>query len=251
MKRPIPEADVLKAIDAVGESAVLVCGQAVAWWARYYAERGRLALESPGAMFVSLDIDFVPTCRERRFVRELVRGLAKEMRGRSDERMVFGSLVQATVTFRDSIDEDRQIEMLSGVFGVSSYEALLEQAVSQEHPTKPNFYVMHPLMLLESRIANVADLEGYQNDKARLQAKVSTWIVREWIRDRLDEGWAAAREDVERVVSLAERRRGLVALEKHGLDILASIPVEHDALPTAFREERLRRCREKLARATS
>lgn len=245
MRRPLPEADVLKAIHAVGEDAVLICGQAVAWWATFYAGRGRIELSSPSGAFVSQDIDFTPGSLERGHVRELARRVAKQMRGRSTEQMVFGSRIAASVSFVDSLGDQRALELLNGVFGVSKHREIIEQAVRQRLPDGSILYVMHPVMLLESRVANVAYLEKYQNETGRLQAVMAIQIGREWLRDRLDTGWVESRGDIERVVSLAESKAGLVVRTQFQLDIVSAIP-EHDSLPERFRDERMRRCREKI-----
>jgi hypothetical protein len=122
---------------------------------------------------------------------------------------------------------------------------------------------MHPLALFESRIANVLELAEYRDDKGIRQAQVAGAVLREWIRDELDEhGWRrdgsadsadalGARKMIRRILRAARRRKGLVAVVEYGIDLLASIPADHPALPDALRTGALARGRETVARAHS
>lgn len=108
--------------------------------------------------------------------------------------------------------------------------------------------VMDPVTLFETRVANVVDLEDYQDEKGVQQAHIAGAVLREWHRDRLTEGWPAARRGIKRTVRLAQSRRGIVAAVEYGLDVLGCIPAHPNRDPK-FVGEQLRRAEEKVASA--
>lgn len=82
--KPLKREYVIEALDSVDQRAVLVGGQAVAWWAEYYAAQGRLsAIEEPTEMYVSKDADFAASSLQPRDLRPMVRDVAGRLRGAS------------------------------------------------------------------------------------------------------------------------------------------------------------------------
>lgn len=81
------------------------------------------------------------------------------------------------------------------------------------------------------------------------QARLSGLVLREWIRDELDIGWAQARKDIERTLTLATRKQGITAAVKDGIDVLGMIPAQHPALPEPFLSKRLEPCRKRVREA--
>lgn len=249
--KPLKREHVIEALESVEGGAVLVGGQAVAWWAEYYGLKGRLAaIEEPTAMYVSKDTDFAAKSLQPRELRPMVKRVASRLGGAAAFKFPFGSLVVASVTYTDDEGEARTVEFLKGVYGVRGRERLFDEAVGFEASAElPAFYVMHPVMLLESRVANVVDLEGYQSETSVLQARIAVDVLREWHRDQLRDGWSEAKKGIERTLKLAEHKRGVVIAAEHDVDVLAAIPADHVALPAQFREKRLASCRGRLLAA--
>lgn len=248
---PLKREYVIAALDSVDRRAVLVGGQAVAWWAEYYAAQDRLpAIGEPTAMYVSKDADFAARSLDPRELRPIVKELAARLHGAPHFNFPFNSLVAACVTFTDDEGEERAVEFLKGVYGIRGRDRVLDQAVGFEATADlPSFYVMHPLMLLESRAANAVELDGYQTETAILQARIARDVLREWHVDQLAEGWGVARQGIERTLKLAQRERGVTLAAKYEVDVLAAIPSDHGALPNQFLERRLEPCRRKVAAA--
>lgn len=154
-----------------------------------------------------------------------------------------------------------RVDFLRGVHG-SERDALLAEAIVFQPPEGlplPAFEIMHPIGLLETRIANVIDLPSYQNEKGLLQARVSCDVARQWLLDELDgDGWwtesdggehVGARRQVDRVLQLAESRRGVQSAALYGIDLIGVVPADHPVIPAGVREQRLPRCRAKVAAA--
>lgn len=249
--KPLKREYVLEALESVDKRAVLVGGQAVAWWAEYYGVRGRLpAIDDPTAMYISKDADFAARSLDPRKLRPVVKEVAARLHGAPHFKFPFTSLVAASVTFTDDEGEERTVEFLKGVHGIRGRDRVLDEAVGFEATADlPSFYVMHPVMLLESRAANVVELDGYQTETAILQARIARDVLREWHLDQLADGWEEARQGIERTLKLAEHERGVTIAAKHDVDVLAAVPSDHQALPLRFLEKRLEPCREKVAAA--
>lgn len=250
---PLGREQVLEVLRGVEGRAVLVAGQAVAWWAEYYAQRGRFSFENgAAAMYVSKDADFVPASLVPSDLDPLVDDVACRLRGKPRRKFAFNDLVVATVSFTDEHAEPRSVEFLKGLHGIESRGHILDRAVlfeaSDDHPV---LYVMHPVMLFESRVANVADLEKYRDEKGVLQARVAGMASREWVRDLLDEGWPEARKDVEALFSLAASPRGIAVRRAFDIDVLGAVPIDHAAVPEAVRTTRFARCQAKIEAALS
>lgn len=109
--------------------------------------------------------------------------------------------------------------------------------------------MVDPIFLAESRIANLADLDRYQNARGILQARVAIEILRERHADLLDKCWQRARRSIERTLKLAASKRGVRVAARFDIDILNAVPVEHAALPISFLAERFPRCRESVGRS--
>lgn len=108
---------------------------------------------------------------------------------------------------------------------------------------------MHPVSLLESRVANVVELEKYRTPTGTLQARTAVAVLREWLNDKLDESWGAARSNLESVLRLTESRVGVAAVAFHNVVPLSAIPLHHPSLPEAFTNGRYRRCKDKTEQA--
>lgn len=250
---PLGREYVWEVLRGVAGRAVLVAGQAVAWWAEYYAQRGRFSFENgAAAMYVSKDADFVPASLVPADLDPLVDDVASRLRGKPLRKFAFSDLVAAAVSFTDEHAESRSVEFLKGLHGIESRGHILDRAVLFEASgDQPILYVMHPVMLFESRIANVADLEKYRDEKGVLQARVAGMAAREWVRDLLDEGWSEARKDVEALFTLAESPRGITVRRAFEIDVLGAVPIDHANIPEAVRSTRFARSQAKIEAALS
>ena len=250
---PLGRDYVWEVLRGVAGRAVLVAGQAVAWWGEYYAQLGRFSFENgAAALYVSKDADFVPASLVPADLDPLVDDVASRLRGKPLRKFAFSDLVAAAVSFTDEHSEPRSVEFLKGLHGIASRDHILDRAVlfeaSDDHPV---LYVMHPVMLFESRVANVVDLEKYRDEKGLLQARVAGMAAREWVHDLLDEGWSEARKDVEALFTLATSPRGITARRSFHIDVLGAVPIDHVAIPKAVRTTRFARCAAKIEAALS
>ena len=111
---PLSKDDVLGILTAVGDRAVLVGGQAVAWWAEFYGRQNRLtSLQRATDLYVSKDADFMPGSLEHEAVRRLVADVATRLRGTATSKFAFNSILVGSVEYRDTLGVVRSVEFLT------------------------------------------------------------------------------------------------------------------------------------------
>jgi hypothetical protein len=221
---------------------VLVGGQAVNFWAFFYERRvPELAVGSP---FTSKDIDF---CGDQRAVRIC----AERLQGRA-RLATFDDATpnSGTVVFVDGAGVTRTLDVVSAPFGLSADEvhatALPVQILDDSGTTTGvTFFVMHPVLSMESRVHNVVGLAAmYDTEQGR---------KREFLRDVLD-GFMEAADPVhavlklnERVFRFSHRDRDARELHRKGGTDPADAILDDERLPEPFRTKRLPQMRAELA----
>jgi hypothetical protein len=193
---------ILAKIADLDRDLVLVGGQAVNFWASYYAPRVHaLAQEAP---FTSKDIDF---CGDQRAVRRCAERLGGTARVATFDDATPNT---GTVVFLDGTGVKRTLDVVSAPFGLDATEvratALPVEILDDAGASSGlSFYVMHPVLCMESRVHNVVGLPAYYDtDQGRKQARASILVAREFIRDVLD-GKLEAEDPVRAVLKLDER----------------------------------------------
>lgn len=242
---------VLAKIADLERELVLVGGQAVNFWASFYQARvPALAREAP---FTSKDIDF---CGDQGSVR-----VCAERLGGTPRVATFGDATpnSGTVVFVDAAGVTRTLDVVSAPFGLGAAE-VHDTAIPVEilddvgASTGVRFYVMHPILCMESRVHNVVGLPGaYDTEQGRKQLRVSIVFAREFMLDVLN--FRIEDEDPPRtVLKLNERIFRFCTRDRHakelyratGVDPAAAI-VDDERLAPTFHERRLPQMREQLA----
>jgi hypothetical protein len=247
---------ILAKVADLGRDLVLVGGQAVNFWAHVY--EGRVPTVARDAPFTSKDIDF---CGDQRSVRVC----AERLNGRARVATFDDATPNSgTVVFADAEGVSRTLDVVSAPFGLDGVEvhdtALAVEIIDDTgSPTGVRFYVMHPVLSMESRVHNVVGLPGaYDTEQGRKQLRVSILCAREYMLDVLD-GRIDAEEPPRTVLKLNERIFRFCMRDHHakelyrakGVDAAEAI-VDDARLPAAFREKRLPQIMQQLsARARS
>jgi hypothetical protein len=116
------------------------------------------------------------------------------------------------------------------------------------------FYVMHPVLCMESRVHNVVGLAGsYDTEQGRKQLRVSILFAHEFLLDVLD-GRIDAEDPSRTVLKLNERIFRFCMRDDHAKELYREKGIDPAAavlgdvrLPPAFREKRLPQMRDQLA----
>jgi hypothetical protein len=243
---------VLAKLAVLERELVLVGGQAVNFWAAYYEHRvPDLARESP---FTSKDIDF---CGDQRTVR-----VCAERLGGKARLATFDDATPnvGTVVFVDAAGVTRTLDVVSSPFGLNGDEvhatALPVEILDDARAvTGASFYVMHPVLSMESRVHNVMGLAAqYDTEQGRKQLRASIVCAGEFLRDVL-EGRMDAADPIRSVMKLNERvfrfatrdRDARELYRSRGVDP-AAVLIDDDRLPPSFRSTRLPQMRVELGK---
>jgi hypothetical protein len=242
---------VLAKVADLGRELVLVGGQAVNFWAHVYAHRvPTVARDAP---FTSKDIDFCGDQRSVQICAERLHGLARVA--------TFDDATpnSGTVVFADADGTSRTIDVVSAPFGLDGAEvhdtALAVEIIDEAgSPTGIRFYVMHPVLSMESRVHNVVGLpDAYDTEQGRKQLRVSIHCAREYMLDVLN-GRIDAQEPSRTVLKLNERIFRFCIRDYHARELYrgkgmdpAEALLDDARLPAAFCEKRVPQMRRQLA----
>lgn len=148
---------VIAAARGLSSDLVLVGGQALAFWARYYS------IEPPDDLvpYVTLDVDFLGGAVD---ARTFAAGLPAA-------RVYIASLddhtpSSARVVSNNVLGKTLEVDFLHSLAGLSERD-VRNSAVSVDAPQGASIRIMHPLHCLESRIVNLALLLGSSTSQAR------------------------------------------------------------------------------------
>lgn len=243
---------VLAKVADLERELVLVGGQAVNFWATYYEDRvPALAGEGP---FTSKDIDF---CGDQRAVRSCAERLGGRARVATFDDATPNN---GTVVFVDAAGVTRTLDVVSAPFGLDAPEVhatALAVEILDEGGQGLRFFVMHPVLSMESRVHNVVGLPAYYDtDQGLRQLRASILIAREFLRDVLDGGMEVDVEERARtVLKLNERIFRFATRDRHakelyrakGIDLARAI-LDDDRLPVSFVTTRWPQMQEQLRR---
>ncbi len=217
---------------------MLVGGQAVAFWTRFFQERSQeLAAFAPVG---SKDIDFEGDAGSVRRAAELLGGRMR-LAGMDDNTPNTGLVV-----FTDAGGVEREIDFIDQPLGLLARD-VRDTAVRLILPVGSGedvkVWAMHPERCMESRIYNAQAL-GKTDPVAIRQLKASIVCVREWSRYLLDR--EPLPERVRAVLRLNERVFRHCRTDIHfkgvkrdlGIEPFEAVLVDHDALPSQFRQTR-------------
>lgn len=178
--------DILRLAGREAPGVTLIGGQALNYWAGYY-EAASPQLRA-GAPYGSGDIDFLGSM-------SVAERLARELPGRLERTGIYGPRVtMAAISYRGSDNEPRLIHFLGDMAGVSPAEVVKTSIVLEGH-----LRVMHPLLCMESRVANVLELKEYDTPHAHKQALASIECAAAYVRELMTMG------DVDGVLGANER----------------------------------------------
>jgi hypothetical protein len=208
------------------ERLLVVGGQALNFWATSYQDRAKgLTAEAP---FTSKDVD---VCAPRSEVEELARRLGGEARvaGFDDATPNAG-----TVVYRDEQGTERTLDVMATLVGLKPAD-VQKTSVRIEYETTQGvhvrFRVMHPVVMMESRVHNVVELAKYRTGHGLSQARASVLCAREYLREMLGQDDPGNRARVrrwdERIFRFRTKTQAgkRIALD-YGIDVFDAVVVD-------------------------
>ncbi|MDE2050668.1 MAG: hypothetical protein KGL45_01795 [Gammaproteobacteria bacterium] len=210
--------------------ALLVGGQALAFWAQYY----RIKPHGDLAVVVTSDADFVGAARVARAIAAALKPAGWRYWQPSPE-----DATSQTAKLSKRIEGlgIKQIDFLDRIVGLKT-EGIQRRAVALELADGARLRVLHPLDVLESRLKNLAELPSKRNShgiaQARLALEVTGCLLDQLLRE---ENARRLLDAIERIFLIA-RQKGLQdVFHDYGIDVLGIVPA--DRIPSeVFRKKR-------------
>ncbi len=203
------------------ERVVVVGGQAVNFWADFYADR--VAELRDNGPFSSKDVD---VCADRRDVRLFARKLegTPKVAELDDNAPQLG-----TVTFVDANGVQRVLDImadLTGLRGQEVAESAIAFVYANESGDRVAFKVMHPVHVLVSRACNVVASAKYQTEHGLGQLQASVFCAREYLKDMLPTDPKKVRDWNEYIFRFRTKNRSgkQVAIE-YGVDVFDAVVI--------------------------
>ena len=210
---PVPKEDLERLLASAG-NAVLIGGQALAFWMDHY---GIDASDAPDAV-VTRDVDFLG---EKQDVERLAAAV-----GGTVEFPEAMSILTGVVRKRLTAQTEYEVDVLWRVNGVSAGDIRRE---AKEHALKSRarFLVMSPIECLVSRLENLRTIQDKQTPAGIWQVRIALQVARRHIEDLLREGAEkSAIRAATTILAAATHRMGMNAFENHGIDVLEAVPVD-------------------------
>lgn len=210
------------------DGIVLIGGQAVAFWIRYFNIKPRLAA-------LTRDIDYLGTKAEAK---------RASARLQVPHRLRIATLDDATpgtallLVDMAGYPEPVLIDYLAEIVGVSSGE-INRSAVTIEFQHEP-LRVIHPLQLLQAKIWNLYRLAQKRTPEGIEQARLAIEIVIAFV-ERAGLSQRDLLKTVETIGRFAATAPARYAREHHRLECLEAVPpsvFKNGILPPAFHEKR-------------
>jgi hypothetical protein len=216
----ISELDLLALLRA-SRDAVLVGGQAVAFWVAYF----KLEIPSGPQTFISREADFLGIAAD-------VERFSNAIGGRAvyPDKRDLGARIGAVLVATQSGDEIG-VDVLRSVVGLNA-DAVRTRAIPIADPADRDFAfkVMHPIDCMVGRFEHLRILAEKQNEVGVWQARLSILICRAYIGALIvgaDEREAI--KSATKILEVAGTAPGLQAFHKYGLELLDAIPIDRYA----------------------
>ncbi|MGH9784515.1 MAG: hypothetical protein ACRD88_10040 [Terriglobia bacterium] len=210
------------------DKAVLIGGQAVAFWARYFGIQPRLPA-------LTGDIDYLATIAEAKRISTRLKIPHKLKIASLDDHTPNSAVISVEM---HGYPEPVLIDYLASIIGMKS-EAIEKSAVVIEFEGEP-IRVLHPLHLLQAKVWNLYRLEGKRTPEGIEQARLAIEIAAAFI----EQAKMSQREllnAIEAIGKFAATVPARFAAERFRLDCLKAIPqsvFQEGVLPAEFHNRR-------------
>ncbi len=210
------------------ENTILIGGQAVAFWIRYFKIRARLPA-------LTVDIDYLGTRSEAKRASARLNLPHTLKIAAFDDHTPNSALLSVTLK---GYPEPILIDYLASIVGVES-KAIEESAVVVEFAGEP-LRVLHPLQLLQAKIWNLYRLESKRTPQGIEQARLAIEIAAAFI-EQADMRQRELLNAIEAIGRFAQTVPARFASDNYRLDCLQAVPasvLRKGVLPEAFHRKR-------------
>lgn len=206
----------LKIVSSIGEGAILVGGQALAYWVGKYDINLNDTSFFGGS--ISDDTDLLGSKSDVHSIAAATSG-KKELVPKERISALVG-LVQIAVNQEEYIN----VDVLHKLYKMDA-DKVRERAaevIIGDH----TLLVMSPMDIFKSRVENLSGLQEKQNIEGIEQTVIAIRVTNSFIRDLAADNQKSAIKAIEEVVSIARSAAGQRVFSKYSLDFTLAIPAE-------------------------
>ncbi len=207
------------ALQQAPRPAILVGGQSLTFWVDYF----KIPVPETDTPYLTQDADVLATKHDARIV-------ATELGGTlnipsPDEH----TPNTAIVTYVTPDGRKLFVDFMGTLIGLSN-EEIRKTAVEFEHPTYGLIRILHPSLVLKSRIANLYHLQSKRDTNGIEQARLAVLAAKAYFKNYVSLGLAGENPDpylIDRVVwleKLASSDAGMFVFFHWGIDVMEAAP---------------------------
>lgn len=228
---PIDPASLGRILAVAPQRAILVGGQALAFWMGRYAIGPFGRTRTRGETYVTVDVDWLGSAAD-------AKALATALDGRAIwPRQTALTAPVAQIRLRTDGGAEHNIDVLHQLYNVDGLRPSAQstararaRALEVHLPSGHRMQVLHPLDVLASRIHNLAGLLDNKGPHVVTQARWGIKVANAALKRVAADG-AQSRERpgalAQEIARLALSRAGRVAWDTHGLEVATAIPFRH------------------------
>ena len=220
----VPPAELDKLLANAGP-AILVGGQALAFWIAFYA----VPIDDAPEAVVTKDADFLGSRADAARLSQAVGGSLEVPKGMT----ILAGIVRKKV----GPNQEYEVDVLRTLNGLSPADVTKHAKEITDRATGARYLVMSPVDCLVSRLENLRTIAEKRNASGISQARVAVRVARGYIEDLLAKGEEKAAVRAATVIlNAATQPMGLNAFKNYAIDALEAVPVE-SYQTKAFREQ--------------
>ncbi|MEO8331313.1 MAG: hypothetical protein ABI479_02695 [Gallionella sp.] len=208
------------ALQKATQPAILVGGQSLTFWVDYF----KIPVPKSDTPYLTQDADVLATKHDARII-------AAELNGTlSIPKPDDHTSNNAIVTYKTSDGRTLFVDFMGTLIGLTN-EEIRKTAVELEHPEYGLIRILHPSLVLKSRIANLYHLQSKRDTNGIEQARLAVQVVKAFFENYVSLGLAGKTPDrylIDRVKwldKLANSDAGMFAFAQWKIDVLKAAPV--------------------------
>ena len=207
------------ALHKATQPAILVGGQSLTFWVDYF----KIPVPKSGTLYLTQDADVLATKHDARIV-------AAELHGTLNiPKPGDHTPNTAIVTYKTPDGRTLFVDFMGSLIGLTN-EEIRKTAVELEHPEYGFIRILHPSLVLKSRIVNLHRLQSKRDTNGVAQAQLAVLVAKAFFENYVSLGMAGKSPDrylIDRVMwlgKLALSDAGMYVFVQWGIDVMGGAP---------------------------
>ncbi|BBJ22164.1 hypothetical protein [Candidatus Nitrotoga sp. AM1P] len=211
----------IHALQKTTQTAILVGGQSLTFWVDYF----KIPVPPSDTPYLTQDADVLATRHDAHIVAAELQGTLRIA------KLEDHTSNTAIVTYKTPDGRTLFIDFMGTLIGLTN-EEIRKLAVELEHPEYGFIRILHPTLVLKSRIVNLHRLSSKRDTNGIEQARLAVLVAKAFFKNYVASGFAGKKPDrylIDRVVwleKLALSDAGMFVFTQWGIDVMGAAPIE-------------------------